>query len=103
MSISSINTKACRNCKHLLGIRHDPANWEKWYCVHPNNVKNETRHVITDVPVREYNIVNIYPCRVEYCRGEWFEEYNYASRLNEPENEAPAGKVNLKKITMDQL
>lgn len=69
----------CRDCKHLLGKRHDIGNSENWRCFHPYNVAFRKYNLVTGTPITLYKCEGLHLLRtmLEYCGpdGAWFELY----------------------------
>jgi hypothetical protein len=97
----------CKDCKSVLGVRHATEAWESWKCVHPNNIKQVATNPVNGNPVRHYNAEHILECRVDLCKGDWFEEYvkpDYKEfTITEQHLPRPAAKKSLKSIGMDDL
>lgn len=87
MTTSTISEiKFCKDCKHLLGVRHNlDRAADNWTCVHPNNVI-ETKEQLDLVTgelhyIRTYQEGSLYVLRnretPEFCgpSGKWYEEY----------------------------
>jgi hypothetical protein len=68
--------KICRDCAHLIGVRHNSSNSGDWSCGHEKNLDPEI-----DLVTGKKNklIENIQDVRYNHCKGEWYEEYIYTS------------------------
>lgn len=73
---SETEEKTCRKCKHLLGRRDYPMDWENWNCGHVNNYSGTRIHPVSGEGIRIFVDINILRVRIEKCHKEnWYEEY----------------------------
>lgn len=89
--------KFCRDCKHLIGKRMFPDEWEKWECGHVNN--QEGHHSVSGMKSYRNSIL---VTRNEYCSGHWWEEYIYYQQEQVPTFDQ-GSLADLRKLAQEKL
>lgn len=69
----------CRDCKHLLGIRHKPELAADWRCAHPSNIDSVSHNLVTGDKIVIYHCTDLIALRNNSYEcgpsGAWFEAY----------------------------